>query len=182
MTDLAVLPAAAGPTDGEGDAHESLRLWLKLLACTNLIESDLRARMRSGFDSTLPRFDMMSQLWRHPDGLKMGELSRLLMVTGGNITGITDQLAKEGLVTREPLASDRRAFLVRLTADGRRQFRHMAAQHEAWIAEILSRLTETDRRKLHRLMGVLKDALQATTPGDISRAGNQNDDEDRAGD
>ena len=182
MTGLAVMPASAGAADGDGDGHKSLRLWLRLLACTNLIESDLRARMRDGFDSTLPRFDMMSQLWRHPDGLKMGELSRLLMVTGGNITGITDQLAKEGLVTREPLASDRRAFLVRLTADGRRQFQLMAAQHEAWVAEILSRLTDADRHELHRLTGVLKDALQETTPGDISRAGSTDNDEDRAGD
>ena len=182
MTDLAELAAATGSTKGESDRHESLRLWLRLLACTNLIESDLRARMREGFDSTLPRFDMMSQLWRHPDGLKMGELSRLLMVTGGNITGITDQLAKEGLVTREPLASDRRAFLVQLTADGRRQFQRMAAQHEAWVAQILARLTDADRHELHRLMGVLKDALQATTPGDTSRAGATNNDDDRAED
>lgn len=180
MTGLAVMPATSGAIDGDG--HESLRLWLRLLACTNLIESDLRARMRERFDSTLPRFDMMSQLWRHPDGLKMGELSRLLMVTGGNITGITDQLAKEGLVTREPLASDRRAYLVKLTSDGRRQFQRMADQHEAWVAEILSRLTDADRHDLHRLMGALKDALQETTPGDISRSGATNNDEDRAGD
>lgn len=182
MPDIAELPAVTSAASGDSDEHESLRLWLRLLACTNLIESDLRARMRSGFDSTLPRFDMMSQLWRHPEGLKMGELSRLLMVTGGNITGITDQLARESLVTREPLASDRRAFLVRLTADGRRQFQLMAEQHEAWVAEILSRLPDRDRHELHRLMGVLKDALQETTPGDTSRAGTTHKDDDRSGD
>ena len=163
MTGLAVMPASAGAADGDGDGHKSLRLWLRLLACTNLIESDLRARMRDGFDSTLPRFDMMSQLWRHPDGLKMGELSRLLMVTGGNITGITDQLVAEGLVERAPVPGDRRAYQIRLTTKGRSQFAGLARSHEGWVVAAFAGLRTSDISALHRLLGKVKKQIQNTT-------------------
>ncbi|MBV8271241.1 MAG: MarR family transcriptional regulator [Cupriavidus sp.] len=158
--------ADAAPVDletsaGESD-HEALRLWLRLLTCTNLIEGDIRSRLRQDFAVTLPRFDLMSQLDRHPEGLKMGELSRRMMVTGGNVTGITDQLQQEGLVTREALPTDRRAYLIRLTPAGREAFSHMARAHEAWIEQLFSGLVESDRRALFRLLGRLKTSL--TTP------------------
>ncbi|MBI1771966.1 MAG: MarR family transcriptional regulator, partial [Burkholderiales bacterium] len=82
------------------DDHQSLRLWLRMLSCTVMIEGEIRSRLRSEFGITLPRFDLMAQLERHPEGLRMGELSKRMMVTGGNITGITDQLEQEKLVTR----------------------------------------------------------------------------------
>lgn len=142
----------------DGD-HEALRLWLRMLTCTHLIETEIRARMRDTFRCTLPRFDLMAQLARHPEGLRMGEISRRLMVTGGNITGITDQLVKEELVTREPLENDRRAFLVRLTSAGRKAFERMAQEHEQWVAELLGTLPERERRQLHGLLGELKNGL-----------------------
>src|SRR6059058_919890 len=102
------------PMDMEARAHsehpDALRLWLRLLTCTQL---------RDGFETTLPRFDLMAQLERSAEGLKMNELSRRMMVTGGNITGITDQLVTEGLVERSEVDGDRRAYRVRLTAKGR---------------------------------------------------------------
>ena len=120
--------------------HQALRLWLRLLACTTRVESVIRNRLRSEFATTLPRFDLMAQLEREPEGLSMDELSQRLMVTGGNVTGITDQLEGEGLVVRAEHPSDRRAYRVCLTAAGRRQFRRMAATHEAWIVDALRRL------------------------------------------
>src|SRR5438552_3107783 len=111
------------------DDHQALRLWLRLFACTNLIEQRVRRRLRESFATTLPRFDLMAQLERSPGGLKMGELSRRMMVTGGNITGITDQLERERLVARRPLPGDRRAYKVELTAAGRRAVRAMALAH-----------------------------------------------------
>ena len=90
-------------TAARPDDHRALRLWLRMLTCTQLIERQVRNQLRLRFSTTLPRFDLMSQLERHPEGLKMNELSRRMMVTGGNITGITDQLVKEGLVQRRPL-------------------------------------------------------------------------------
>ena len=145
------------------DDHEALRLWLRLLTCTNLIEATIRADLRAEFEVTLPRFDLMAQLFRHPEGLKMGELSRRLMVTGGNVTGISDQLETEGLVARSPHAEDRRSLVISLTAAGRRAFARMAARHEEWVAGLMGGLSETERKTLFDLLGRLKSTLPATT-------------------
>lgn len=143
--------------------HDSLRLWLRMLACTNLIEAHVRSQLRLKFQTTLPRFDLMSQLERNPDGLKMGELSRRMMVTGGNVTGITDQLEAEGLVERVPVEGDRRAFHVRLTPAGRQQFQAMAQAHEQWIVDAFAGLTSAEIRTLHQLLGRVKQHFLETT-------------------
>ena len=141
---------------GHSEHPEALRLWLRLLTCTQLIEKQVRTELRERFDTTLPRFDLMSQLERSPDGLKMNELSRRMMVTGGNITGITDQLVTEGLVERLEVAGDRRAFRVRLTVLGRKSFEDMARQHEGWIVDAFSGLSVREIDALHKLLGKVK--------------------------
>jgi DNA-binding MarR family transcriptional regulator len=147
--------------DIEARAHsehpEALRLWLRLLTCTQLVEKQVRSMLRERFDTTLPRFDLMAQLERSPEGLKMNHLSRRMMVTGGNVTGITDQLVAEGLVERIDVAGDRRAYRVRLTPKGRRQFHDMARQHEGWIVEAFGGLTGKEIATLHRLLGKVKE-------------------------
>jgi DNA-binding MarR family transcriptional regulator len=135
---------------------DELRLWLRLLTCTQLIERDVRSRLREQFETTLPRFDLMAQLERAPEGLRMNELSRRMMVTGGNVTGITDMLEAEGLVERVPVATDRRAYRVRLTAKGRAQFSAMAHEHEGWIVASLGGLNEREINTLHQLLGKVK--------------------------
>ena len=147
----------------EADDHRALKLWLRLLTCSNLIEAQVRSRLRHTFDCTLPRFDLVAQLDRHPAGLKMGELSRRMMVTGGNITGITDQLEADGWVERTGVESDRRAWLVRLTPRGKKAFRQMAVVHEQWIVELLAETSERDQEQLMRLLGRLKDAVRVST-------------------
>lgn len=139
--------------------HESLRLWLRLFTCTQLVERAIRTRLRSDFATTLPRFDLMAQLERHPQGLRMGELSERLLVSGGNVTAITEQLVAEGLVAKKALASDRRAYAVRLTARGRRQFGAMARAHEQWVREAFRGMQPTQRSRLYDLLGELKRAL-----------------------
>jgi DNA-binding MarR family transcriptional regulator len=136
---------------------EALRLWLRMLTCTQLIETEVRAGLRDDFATTLPRFDLLAQLERSPGGLKMNELSRRMMVTGGNVTGITDQLVAEGLVQRVAVPDDRRAYRVKLTAKGRRQFGVMAHAHEAWIVSAFSGLSEKEIATLHRLLGKVKE-------------------------
>ena len=136
--------------------HHALRIWLRLLTCTQLIERQVRSRLREQFESTLPRFDLMAQLERYPEGLKMNELSRLLMVTGGNITGIVDQLVKEGLVERVDDAADRRAWRVRLTRAGNKAFAEMARAHEEWVVKLLSGLSRKDADSLMHLLARLK--------------------------
>lgn len=142
----------------KGD-HQSLRLWLRMLSCTVRIENEIRTRLRNEFGITLPRFDLMAQLERHPEGLRMGELSRRMMVTGGNITGITDQLQQELLVERVPDPADGRAYSVRLTAAGKRAFRKMAKVHEVWIAELLGGVSSSEKEKLIQLLSHLKQHL-----------------------
>ena len=140
--------------------HLSLKLWLRLLACTNLIEAEVRGRLRSEFDTTLPRFDLMAQLERHAGGLKMNELSQRLMVTGGNVTGITDQLEDEGLVVRESDPADRRAYTVKLTPAGRRAFARMAAAHEQWVVGLFAGLAAAEKEQVYRLLAKLKLSLE----------------------
>jgi len=146
--------------DLEARAHaehpEELRLWLRLLTCTQLIEKQVRTDLREQFDTTLPRFDLMAQLERVPEGMRMNELSRRMMVTGGNITGITDQLEAEGLVERAEVEGDRRAYRVRLTSKGRQQFNVMAHAHDAWIMDAFAALSPRDIQTLHTLLGKVK--------------------------
>jgi DNA-binding MarR family transcriptional regulator len=139
--------------------HQSLKLWLRMLSCTVRIENEIRSRLRATFGITLPRFDLMAQLERHPDGLRMGELSKRMMVTGGNVTGITDQLAQEKLVVRVPDPKDRRAYAVKLTDEGRRAFADMAAVHERWIEELLQDVAGDDKAALIDLLSQMKRRL-----------------------
>jgi DNA-binding MarR family transcriptional regulator len=142
---------------------QALRLWLRLLTCTQLIETRIRGALREDFEMTLPRFDLMAQLERAPDGLKMNELSRRMMVTGGNVTGITDQLVQEDLVERVPVPGDRRAYRVRLTPKGRAHFADMAHAHEAWVVDAFGALSEREQETLHRLLGKVKQHSQTRT-------------------
>jgi DNA-binding MarR family transcriptional regulator len=142
------------------DQHASLRLWLRLLSCTNRVEDKIRQKLRESFGITLPRFDLMAQLERHPDGLTMGELSRRMMVTGGNITTIVDQLEKEKLVVRVVGVNDRRSFTVKLTQAGRDAFTDMAIAHEAWVADMFEGLSVKQQADLHTLLGAMKKNLQ----------------------
>lgn len=154
------VPARAdAETRADAGDHQALRLWLRLLACTNRVQSPLRTRLRERFDGSLPRFDLMAQLARHPDGLKMRELSRRLMVTGGNVTGLTDRLVAEGLVERRDHPADRRAWTVRLTPEGARQFDAMAREHEAWVIELFASLSPAQQQQLYALLGTLKAGL-----------------------
>ncbi|NHZ41055.1 MarR family winged helix-turn-helix transcriptional regulator [Massilia aquatica] len=142
------------------DHHQSLKLWLRMLSCTVRIENEIRSRLRTTFDITLPRFDLMAQLERHPDGLRMGELSKRMMVTGGNITGITDQLEQEALVVRVPDPKDRRAYSVKLTQEGHTAFARMAVVHEEWIADLLKDMSPDDKGQLIALLSQMKQHLQ----------------------
>jgi len=140
-----------------------LRLWLRLLATANLIEVEIRQRLRERFQTTLPRFDLLAQLERVEDGLLLGELSRRMMVSNGNVTGLVERLVQSGLIERNVLEADRRAVRVRLTGKGRRVFAEMAAAHSEWIGELFSELSETEQQALWSRLGKLKDSVLAAT-------------------
>ncbi len=139
--------------------HAALRLWLRLLTCTQLIEKQVRQGLREHFDTTLPRFDLMAQIERAPEGLKMSQLSAQMMVTGGNITAIVDQLVSEQLVERVAVPNDKRTTLIRLTVHGRRSFNAMAREHEEWIIHSLNGLNKTESNQLYLLLAKVKQHL-----------------------
>ena len=143
------------------DDHLSLRLWLRLLACSTDIETEIRKRLRASYGMTLARFDYLAQLERHPDGLRMSALSRYLMVTGGNVTGLTDELVKEGLVQRDAEPEDRRSWRVTLTPKGRKAFEKIAIEHERWVMELLGGIADAERQQLYTLLGQLRVQLSA---------------------
>lgn len=143
------------------DDHHSLRLWLRLLACSTDIETEIRKRLRAQFGMTLARFDYLAQLHRHPDGLRMSALSRFLMVTGGNVTGLTDELEKDGLVQRDAEPGDRRSWRVGLTPKGRKGFEKIASEHEQWVVELFGGIQEAERQQLYALLGRLRVQLSA---------------------
>ena len=159
---------AAVPLDAEtkvverpGDHQAELRLWLRLLTCTTLIEGEVRRRLRDSFEVTLPRFDLMAQLDKTPGGMTLGQLSSRMMVSNGNVTGLAERLVAQGLLDRKPSPSDRRAQIVSLTAEGRRAFRAMARAHENWIAEIFAGLTAVEIDELMRLLAKTKVSARA---------------------
>ena len=136
--------------------HAALKLWLRMLACTTQVEDQISRRLRLRFGISLPRFDYLAQLYRRPEGLKMGDLSRCLMVTGGNVTGLTDELTREGLVQREPSPGDRRAWIVRLTDAGRSSFELMASAHEQWILQLFAGLDSSAVQQVYGQLGTLR--------------------------
>ena len=138
---------------------EALRVWLRALTLTNMVEQRVRTRLREEYEVTLPRFDVMAALYNLPEGVSMGDISRWLMVSNGNVTGIAERLEREGLVHRHPRPEDRRSQLVRLTDTGRAAFESMADDHEKWIASMLSGLSEEDVKELYYLLGKAKQSV-----------------------
>jgi DNA-binding MarR family transcriptional regulator len=164
--------ASAVPLDAEtkaverpGDHHAELRLWLRLLTCTTLIEGEVRRRLRENFGVTLPRFDLLAQLDKTPGGMTLGQLSSRMMVSNGNVTGLAERLVAQGLLDRKPSASDRRAQIVTLTAEGRRAFRAMARAHERWIADLFTGLTAEEVDQLMRLLAKTKASARDAAGG-----------------
>jgi DNA-binding MarR family transcriptional regulator len=137
-----------------------LRLWLRVLTLHNMVEQRVRRKLREEYGVTLPRFDVMAVLYNAPDGMSMSDVSRWLMVSNGNVTGIVERLEREGLVHREPRPEDRRRHHVRLTDEGRAAFEAMAAGHEAWISDMFSGLSAEEVRQLYELLGRAKRSVR----------------------
>lgn len=162
MSALAAMPGKHG---GAPAGRGSLRVWLRLLGCTIAIEKRVRRGLSAGFATTLPRFDLLAALERRPEGMTMGELSRALLVSNGNVTAIVRALAADGLVAAEPVATDRRASRVRLTPNGAARFAEMAAAHQRWIEDLLAGLAPAEREALYTQLGRLRQSIAAVSDG-----------------
>lgn len=145
--------------------HQALKLWLRMLSCTNLIVSVLRRRLQSAFSLSMARFEFLAQLERHPEGLRMSDISRRMMVSSGNVTGLADRLEADGLIVREVNARDRRSVKVRLTASGQKFFAEVAQVHEGWVIELFEGLTEEERNAFYQLLGKLKGHVKEVANG-----------------
>ena len=154
------MDAETGLADLPPGHKDDLRLWLRLLTCATLMEAEIRRRLRVQFATTLPRFDLLAALHRAPDGLTLGEVSRRMMVSNGNVTGLAARLEEEGLVERGLDASDRRAFRLRLTERGARDFARQSRAHEGWVNGLLAGLDEAERASLHALLGRAKQSIR----------------------
>ncbi len=143
-----MVSAPLGAAGQESDSKARLRLWIRLLRASRLIEGVTRERLKAQFNATLPRFDVMAALYRTPDGMLMSEISRFLMVSNGNVTGIVDRLVSDGLVVRSQRDGDRRTSFINLTRKGRALFAAMAAAHEGWVDELLGNISARDAAQL----------------------------------
>jgi DNA-binding MarR family transcriptional regulator len=165
MQQTAPLDAETKVAERPADHESELRLWLRLLTCTTLIEGEIRRRLRETFDMTLPRFDLLAQLDKAPNGMTLGELSQRMMVSNGNVTGLVERLQSQGLIERRPAPNDRRAQLVSLTPEGRKTFRAMARTHEGWIAAIFGDLTPGETETLMQLLSRTKTSVRKSIAG-----------------
>lgn len=141
----------------------AVRLWLRLLTCSLTIEKRLRRRLAEDFATTLPRFDVLAALDRRAAGMTMGELSRALLVSGGNLTALVRQLERQGHLQMERDPQDRRSWLVRITRSGRAHFKEVAAEHHHWLADMLGGLSAEHSQQLYDLLAELKDSLAASS-------------------
>jgi DNA-binding MarR family transcriptional regulator len=154
------LDAETKALEAPHDHKNDLRLWLRLLTCSTMVETEIRRRLRERFDVTLPRFDLMAQLERAPQGMTLGEVSKRMMVSNGNVTGLVDRLVESGHIVRSSPREDRRVQRITLTAEGREAFSRMAQAHEDWIAEMLADLGESDVTSLLTRLAKLKVSVQ----------------------
>ena len=155
--------AVSGTLDNDR-GRANVRLWLRLLSCAMVVEKRLKRRFADQFKTTLPRFDVLAALDRHPDGMTMGALSKSLLVSNGNVTALVQILVRDGLVTLVALPGDRRTTIVALTPAGRTRFATLAAAHHDWIDKWLGGLDGHERTSLYGLLGKLKDSIAEDHP------------------
>ncbi len=158
-----ILDSETKATEHSEDHGDELRLWLRLLTCTTLIENEVRRQLRERFDVTLPRFDLMAQLEKAPGGMTLSDVSKRMMVSNGNVTGLVERLVESGHIDRRTSDIDRRVQVIRLTRLGRAEFGKMAAEHEGWIASIFGDLSAKDVQELMRLLGKTKVSARKAT-------------------
>src|SRR5215472_2895748 len=143
-----MVSAPPSTSRGDTDSKARLRLWIRLLRATRTVEAQIRDLLKRQFNVTVPRFDVMAALYRAPEGMLMSEISRSLLVSNGNVTGIVDRLVSDGFVVRSQRNGDRRTSFVRLTATGRAAFAEMSAAHEGWIDQLLGGVTAREAEQL----------------------------------
>lgn len=148
-------------TEAPADHGDDLRLWLRILTCSTLVDAEVRRRLREEFDTTLPRFDLLAQLARAPQGMPLSVMSRRMMVSAGNLTALVERMVEIGHIRRTTSPSDRRTQIVTMTSTGRTFFRKMAKRHGEWISELFDGISHSDRSALLSRLGILKTSIRS---------------------
>ncbi len=133
-------------------------LWVRLLTCHNLVLTELRKNFEG--ECTLARFDLVANLDQE-DGQTLAALSRRMLVTAGNLTGLVDRAERDGVVVRKADPRDGRLVRVYLTHKGQRLAKELVPAHGAQVAKLLGGLDVSERRELRRLLGKLRDSMAA---------------------
>jgi DNA-binding MarR family transcriptional regulator len=149
---------------------QSLRLWLRLLDTTTVVEKNVRSYLKSSCESTLPRFDVLAALERAGAPMTMSELSQKLLVSNGNVTGVIARLVEDGYVTRRADKSDRRMQRVSLSPTGKRHFAAMAKEHEALIDQIFADVSDAEMERLLKLLTKLNKLVHEKIGGQEAAA------------
>ena len=140
--------------DGALGDRPSVRVWMRMQSCTIAIEKEIQRRLGLR-GMTLPRFDVLAALDRHQQ-LTMGQLSKTLLVSNGNVTALVRKLVQEGLIEMTKLPEDRRTSIVKLTPEGQQLYSRLSSAHQDWIDDMLSGLDYTLRERLYVALGALK--------------------------
>ena len=141
-------------------SKQSLRLWLRLFSCQALVEDKIRALLRDNYGITLPQFDVLAELEHAGRALTMTELSKYLVVSNGNITGVVDRLEREDYLTRIRSDEDRRVQYIELTSQGKKRFKKIAIDHEKWVSDIFADLSQDQISELISLLKTTKDSIK----------------------
>ena len=139
---------------------EGLRLWLRIVSCTQIVEQELRTMLREKFDMTPARFELLTALNRVTNGLTMGELSTWLMVTKGNVTGIAIRLSEDGYITRRPTPDDRRSFVVTLTKKGKQIVNEMELAYEQLLDQLFVEVSIDDSDTFTGVLAKVTEAIE----------------------
>jgi DNA-binding MarR family transcriptional regulator len=149
------------PQTPEPSKDDAVRAWVRILAVQKRGLSAIRDDLDG--EITLPRFDLLSNLVRS-DGQTLASLSRSMLVTAGNLTGLVDRAARDGLVERRADPADRRAWRVHLTPKGLRAFRDAERRHATRVAKLFDGLTRSELTTLLRLLDKVRAAFRPAEP------------------
>ena len=128
------------------------RAWLALLRCFSRIERELMQFIAQKYDSSLPRYDVLTALAMSDNGLTMGQLATVLEVSKGNITGVVMRLKSDGLVKKATSLEDRRVQSVTISRQGRRLWEEMHEDYDRIIDELLSGQSDQQLQSLIRTL------------------------------
>jgi DNA-binding MarR family transcriptional regulator len=140
----------------ESVASIGVSVWVRLLDSHNLMLGELRRRLADR--CSMARFDLLANLERE-DGQTPAALSRRMLVTAGNLTGLVDRAERDGVAQRRPDPTDRRLSRVWLTDKGRQLVQSLLPVHAEHVSELMASLDAAERRELRRLLGKLRDSL-----------------------